>query len=879
MAKEELSKKYDPKEVGKKWYSYWTEKGYFHAEDESDKPPFTIVIPPPNVTGSLHLGHALDNTLQDIIIRHRRMSGFNTLWMPGTDHAGIATQNVVEKILHAEGTDRHEVGREKFIEKVWEYKKKFGGKIVEQLKELGASCDWERERFTLDDGLSKAVRKVFVQLYEEGLIYRSRYMTNWCTRCHTALSDLEVEHQDRNGNFWSIDYPLADGSGLLTIATTRPETLLGDSAVAVNPDDERYKKFIGKMLKLPCTDREIPVIADSYVAMDFGTGALKITPAHDPNDYEIGKRHNLEEITVIGRSGKMENVAEKYIGLSTQECRKRIVKDLEEAGLLRGIEKHQHAVGECYRCKTTVEPTISLQWFVKTKPLAEEAIKAVKNGDTEFVPKSWENTYFEWMNNIRDWCISRQIWWGHRIPAWFCDECGEITVAIDDPTACSKCNSENIRQESDVLDTWFSSGLWPFSTLGWPDDTKALKTFYPTAVLVTGFDIIFFWVARMMMMGLKFRGEVPFKKVYIHALIRDAEGKKMSKSKGNVIDPLELMFDYGGDALRFTVCSMESQGRDARMSEKRIEGNRNFVNKLWNASRFLLMNINEGEEVKTFSELKLDLSDRWIISRLQKTIASTEDALQKFRFNDLATTLYAFTWNEFCDWYIEFQKKRLDSDDRETAISVLVYVLDKILKLLHPVMPFVTEEIYQKLPIHGESIMIEEYPKFDESLVDESAENKMKPVMELLTSLRTLRSELKITPALKLKVFIKVIDEEVVESFNLYLETIKFMANLETVNISTDMKRPPLSATAVIAKAEAFIPLEGVIDIEAEKARIGKEITKTKKELTSFEKKLSNKEFVKNAPKEVLEKNVDISNQLKKQLGKLTDSISWLNSD
>jgi len=872
----ELSKRYDPREVGRKWYDFWLEKGYFHAKDEDDRPSFTIVIPPPNVTGSLHLGHALDNTLQDILIRHRRMSGFNTLWMPGTDHAGIATQNVVERELARQGKSRHDIGREKFVETVWEWKEKYGGKIIEQLKELGASCDWERSRFTLDEGLSRAVREVFVTLYEDGLIYRGKYITNWCIRCHTALSDLEVEYHERKGHLYEIDYPLSDGSGALTIATTRPETMLGDTAVAVNPEDERYARFIGKTIKLPIVERMIPVIADSYVEMDFGTGALKITPAHDPNDFEIGKRHNLETVTVMDEKGRMINVPETYLGLSREECRKTIVEDLKMQGFLKEVKPYNHAVGECYRCKTVVEPNLSLQWFVKTKPLAEKAIEAVENGEIEFVPKNWEKTYFEWMNNIRDWCISRQIWWGHRIPAWSCDDCGGVTVAREDPTACAECGSGNIRQDNDVLDTWFSSALWPFSTLGWPEKTKALETFYPTSVLVTGLDIIFFWVARMIIMGLKFTGKPPFRKVYIHALIRDAEGKKMSKSRGNVIDPLELMLSYGSDALRFTICAMESQGRDARMSEKRIEGYRNFVNKLWNASRFVLMNLEESASVKDISSLKLEVPDRWIISRLQKTIAAAEGALERFRFNDLASTLYSFTWGEFCDWYIELAKPRLQSDGKDDALAVLVYLLDNLLRLLHPVMPAVTEEIYQKLPGHGESIMIADYPQFNESLVDEDAEREMSLVKEILTSIRTIRSELHVPPGIKLEVFIKCAGRETIDILHPYLEAMSFIGRLDGIRLETDLERPPHSATAVLGGVEIFVPLGGIIDFEREKERIRRGISKLEKDLGNYERKFANANFMENAPSEVIEKDRAACGEIEQRLAGLKDSLAWL---
>ncbi len=878
MDKHELSKRYDPKEVSRRWYSMWMERGYFRGKDGDKRPSFSIVIPPPNVTGSLHLGHALDNTLQDILIRHKRMSGFNAMWMPGTDHAGIATQNVVERELKKEGLSRHDLGREKFIEKVWEWKEKYGGKIVEQLKELGASCDWDRQRFTMDEGLSRAVREVFVRLYEEELIYRANYITNWCPRCHTALSDLEVEYHERKSHLYYIDYPLAvaDQDARLTIATTRPETMLGDTAVAVNPEDERYKNFIGKKVLLPLADREIPVIADEYVDKDFGTGALKITPAHDPNDFEIGKRHDLPEITVIGKDARMINVPEKYMGHSREDCRKTVVEDLEKAGFLTKTEKYTHAVGECYRCKTTVEPNLGMQWFVKTKPLAEKAIEAVKNGDIEFIPKNWENTYFEWMNNIRDWCISRQIWWGHRIPAWFCDDCGGVTVSREDVTVCGKCKSKNVKQETDVLDTWFSSGLWPFSTLGWPDDTEALKTFYPTSVLVTGLDIIFFWVARMIMMGLKFTGRPPFAKVYVHALVRDAEGKKMSKSKGNVIDPLELMMEYGVDALRFTVCSIESQGRDARMSEKRIEGYRNFVNKLWNASRFVLMNLGDYDGKTDIKELKLGVQDRWILSRLQKTISEVDKAFGQFRFNEIANRLYAFTWRELCDWYIELVKPRLASNEKDAARAVLVHLLDNVLRLMHPVMPFVTEEIYQKLPGSGESIMIAEYPKPDESLIDDDAEAEMETVMEIVASIRSIRAQLGIPYSVKFNAIVKCADDGGAKKAAAHAGSIQTLARLNGLEISTDAARPPHSATGVMHHAEVYVPLEGIIDIEKEKARLAKELNKVEKDIVFFEKKFANDNFVKNAPKEVLEKDRKKHGELNCLQAGIKESISWL---
>ena len=880
----ELSTRYEPAEVSKRWYDFWTEKGYFKALDGDPRKPFCIVIPPPNVTGSLHVGHALDNTLQDILIRHRRMMGYNALWMPGTDHAGIATQNVVERELKKEGLDRHLLGREKFVERVWQWKGESGGKIINQLKELGASCDWDRARFTMDEGLSRAVREVFVRLYEEGLIYRANYITNWCPRCQTALSDLEVEFADRNSHLYSIDYELADGSGKLTVATTRPETMLGDTAVAVNPEDGRYKQHIGKMVRLPLAGREIPVIADSYVAMDFGTGALKITPAHDPNDFEMGKRHNLPTLAVMGKDGRMINVPPRYLGHSREDCRKMVVEDLKEKGLLGDVVAHKNAVGECYRCKTTVEPYLSMQWFVKTAPLAAEAIKAVENGDIKFVPQGWENTYFEWMRNIRDWCISRQIWWGHRIPAWYCTDCGHINVSRTDVAHCGKCQSKNLEQESDVLDTWFSSALWPFSTLGWPDETEAMKTFYPTQVLVTGLDIIFFWVARMIMMGLKFTGEPPFKTVYIHALVRDAEGKKMSKSKGNVIDPLSLMMQYGTDALRFTICSIESQGRDARLSEKRIEGNRNFVNKLWNAPRFVLMNIGEYDGKADLSKLNLAVTDRWILSRLEKTIGYVDSSLERFQFNAVAAHLYKFIWEEFCDWYIELAKPRLlgeDAADKETVRAVLVHVLDNILRLSHPVMPFVTEEIYQKIPGHGESVMIAKYPVSDVASqgkwLNRNVEDEMEIVMEIISSIRSIRQELGISYSVELRAVVKCQSAAAVAKVLEHKQSILSLSRAAALDVSTDAARPPQSATAIHAHSEIYVPLAGLIDIDKEKGRLEKERAKVSKEIEMFDKKFSDGNFVKNAPPEVLEKDRANYAELKLRLAGLNDSIGWLN--
>ena len=701
MSQETLSKGYEPADVEGKWYSYWEERGLFRPDMDSKNDPFCIVIPPPNVTGFLHMGHALNNTLQDILCRYKRMDGYNVLWQPGTDHAGIATQNVVEKALASKGLTRHEVGREKFIDMVWSWREEYGGGIINQLKRLGSCCDWSRERFTMDEGLSRAVRTVFVQLYEEGLIYRGDYIINWCPRCHTALADLEVEHEERESHLYHVRYPFEDGNGYLVVATTRPETMLGDTAVAVNPEDERYSDASGRHVILPLVNRPIPVIFDRYVDMEFGTGALKITPAHDPNDFEIGTTHNLDRVKVIDDDGKMNELAGPYRGMDRFECRERVLEDLKSAGLLEKVEPYQHAVGHCYRCKTMIEPLLSKQWFVRVKPLAEKAIAAVRDGRTRIVPLQWEGVYYDWMTNIRDWCISRQIWWGHRIPAWYCEKCNELIVAREAPETCPSCGSSALRQETDVLDTWFSSALWPFSTLGWPDHTEYLRTFYPTSVLITGFDILFFWVARMMMMGIHFMGDVPFRDVYIHALVRDAEGKKMSKSKGNVIDPLEVIDRFGTDAFRFTLAALAAQGRDVKLSEERIAGYRNFVNKIWNSARLALMNLDESDAVTGPDDEVLSLADRWILTRLRDVTRDVRAALEDYRFNDAAALCYHFTWHEFCDWYLEMAKQGLYSEDEDlkrSTRSVVRTVLLGVIRLMHPFMPFVTEEIWSRMP-------------------------------------------------------------------------------------------------------------------------------------------------------------------------------------
>lgn len=902
MSTKELPKAYEPRAVEEKWYAFWIEKGYFYANVDKGGVPYCIVIPPPNVTGQLHVGHAFDNTLQDILIRWMRMSGRNTLWMPGTDHAGIATQNVVERQLAKEHIDRHRLGREKFVEKVWEWKKEYGGRIISQLKRLGASCDWERERFTMDEGLSRAVREVFVTLYEEGLIYRGERLINWCPRCHTALSDIEVEHEDEKGKLYHIAYPLShDQNVRLTVATTRPETMLGDTAVAVHPLDPRYKVLIGKSVDLPLTNRKIPVIGDSIlVDLEFGTGAVKVTPAHDFNDYEAGQRQKpeLRSIKMLDEKAEilpdipdvLPDVLKQIAGKPAKKARGIVVELLNERGYLVKTEDHAHSIGKCYRCKTVVEPYLSPQWFVKTGPLAEPAVKAVEDDRIRFYPKSWENTYFEWMRNIKDWCISRQIWWGHRIPAWYCDDCGTITVSRTGPKACSKCKSKNIRQETDVLDTWFSSALWPFSTLGWPEKTRELSFYYPTSVLVTGLDIIFFWVARMIMMGLHFMKEVPFRHVYIHALIRDAEGQKMSKSKGNVIDPLVMIDQYGTDAFRFTLAAFAAQGRDIKMSTERIEGYRNFANKIWNASRFVFMNLEEdfipNPELVTSSS---SLADRWILSRLNTVTKEVLSALADYRFNDVASLLYQFIWHEYCDWYLELSKPALNEEKgsarRKAAQTVLAHALETWLRLLHPVMPFITEEIWQSLPegvrrqASGEtteSIVVAPYPAADEKMIDAGIERDMQMVMDLIMAIRNIRGEMNIAPSMQINAIVKVENKDLGEHLEKSGGYVKTLGRLNELRIGTDEKKPKAAATGVIRGAEVYVPLEGVIDLGQERDRLHKEIVKVSKDIEVFSKKLSNKNFVDKAPKEVVEKDTAKLEEFKVKREKLEQSLKVL---
>ena len=878
MKNELMAKSYESKSVEQKWYEYWENNGLFKAEATSDKDPYCIVIPPPNVTGTLHMGHALNNTLQDILCRFKRMKGFNVLWQPGTDHAGIATQNVVEKDLAARGTDRHAVGREKFIELVWEWRKKYGGLIINQLRRLGCSCDWSRERFTMDEGLSKAVKEVFVRLYEEGHIYRGDYIINWCPRCHTAIAEIEVEHQEKESFLYYIRYPFQSGEGHLTIATTRPETLLGDTAVAVNPEDDRYAALSDPYVLLPILNKPIPVIFDKYVDMEFGTGALKITPAHDPNDFEIGNTHHLERIKVIDENGMMNDLAGPYQGMDRFECRERIIEDLKMGDLLEKIEPYQNAIGHCYRCKTMIEPLLSKQWFVKTGPLAREASQAVREGKTKIFPANWEGVYFEWMDNIKDWCISRQIWWGHRIPAWYCQECGAVHVAKEAPVSCNSCQSHDLVQETDVLDTWFSSALWPFSTLGWPDSTPELKTFYPTAALVTGFDILFFWVARMMMMGIHFMGDIPFKDVYIHALVRDAEGKKMSKSKGNVIDPLEVMDQFGTDAFRFTLAALAAQGRDIKLSEETIVGYRHFVNKIWNAARFALMNLDENEDPK-HDERAYTLADRWILTRLGQVSVEVAQAIEAYQFNEAAGHCYQFIWHELCDWYLEMAKQELYGEDgvsKETARAVVQEALMVALKLLHPFMPFITEEIWQKLPGTDGSIMTASFPEVSDFLIDEDALKEMNLLMGVIAAIRNIRGEMNISPSKNVNLIIDAKSEQDEEILERNLSYIQTLAKVDGVSIGLGLPKPEKSATAIFEETSVHVLLEGLIDFEEEKKRIGKAINKIEKEMAASNKKLSNKGFLQKAPTEIVADVKTKFEDLSAKLSKLKQNLSFL---
>ncbi|MBI5212215.1 MAG: valine--tRNA ligase [Nitrospirae bacterium] len=960
----ELKKSYSPEDIEDKWYAVWENGGYFKPDPNATGAPFCIVIPPPNVTGSLHMGHALNAAIQDILSRWKRMSGFKVLWLPGTDHAGIATQNVVERELSKEGIDRHKLGRDAFIERVWKWKAEYGGRIIHQLKKLGSSCDWSRERFTLDEGLSKAVREVFVRLFEEGLVYRDNRLINWCPRCHTALSDLEVEYEEIEGKLYHMKYPLTPPTpplvkggtegGYITVATTRPETMLGDTAVAVHPEDDRYKNLIGRALALPLTGREIPIIADDAVDPAFGTGAVKVTPAHDFNDEAIGKRHNLRSVGVISEDGRMSaDAGERYSGLDRYHCRKKIIDDLNELGLMEGDEKYKHSVGHCYRCKTIIEPLLTIQWYVKIEPLASEAVKAVQDKRIRLIPGSWENNYFAWMRDIKDWCISRQIWWGHRIPVWYCPDCkgdngtppqGELIEHIFfepvtppippllrggeggvnafaggvyselkksglsheeiiknskiiriaksvkplipplekggrgdlDLKGCPECGSKNIIRDPDVLDTWFSSALWPFSTLGWPEKTDDLKTFYPTSVLVTGFDILFFWVARMIMMGLKFMNEAPFRDVYIHALVRDSKGQKMSKSKGNVIDPLLMIDKYGADAFRFTLAAFAAQGRDVRFSEERVEGYRHFINKLWNATKFI---VSQGRQPSAVNRQPSTLPERWILSRLAFAADEVNRNLENYRFNDAANGIYHFVWHEFCDWYIEFTKPALyHGGDKEKAevIDCLFFVLEKTIQILHPFIPHVTEELWTSVFGYSESIMISQYPSKLPKYPD--AEEKMDYIINAVTGIRSIRGELNIAPSLEIKADIKTGSKEVKDILQSNMAAIMKLTRCKDINIGADVKRLKGSAVSVKDKMEIYIPIEGLLDVKTEIKRLLKDKSKIDDGMAMLNKKLSNEDFLKNAPKSIVEKERAKFDDFAHKKEKIEENIKILNA-
>jgi len=863
----ELAKQYNPKEVEDRIYSSWLDGKYFHAKREEGKKTYTIVIPPPNITGQLHMGHALDNTLQDSLIRFKRMQGFDTLWLPGTDHASIATEAKIVAKMKEEGVTKEDLGREGFLERAWAWKEQYGGRIVQQLKKLGSSCDWDRLRFTMDEGCNKAVKEVFVNLYEKDLIYRGERIINWCPHCLTSISDAEVEYEDQAGHFWHLRYALADGSGYLELATTRPETLLGDTAVAVNPNDERYKNLIGKNVILPLVNREIPVVADDYVEMDFGTGVVKITPAHDPNDFEVGLRHNLPVINVMTDDAKITDDYPAYAGMDRYEARKAIVKDLEAAGNLVKIEDYSHNVGTCYRCSTTVEPRVSKQWFVKMKPLATPAIDAVKKGETKFVPQRFEKVYFHWLENIRDWCISRQLWWGHRIPAWYCADCGEITVSKTDAVCCAKCGSKNIEQDPDTLDTWFSSALWPFSTLGWPDNSEDLKHYYPTNTLVTGYDIIPFWVMRMMFSGIEHTGEVPFDTVLIHGLVRDEQGRKMSKSLGNGVDPLEIIENYGADALRFSLVTGNSPGNDMRYIPSRVESCRNFANKIWNAARFLLMNLESEEEMALPESLALE--DKWILSKYNKLVKDVTENIEKYELGLAAQKLYDFIWDVYCDWYIEICKARLNGEDKaaaDNARSVLVYVLSNTLKLLHPFMPFITEEIWQSLPHSGDSIMVSAWPIYNEALDFSKEEEDFEKVMDAIKAIRNRRSEMNVPPSRKAKVCIATNEKEV---FSAGVSFFIRLASASEVEIADNFDLQG-AVRVVTDVANIFIPMNELVDVTAELSRLEKDLKKALEDKTFFEKKLNNPGFVAKAPAAVLEEQ-------KEKLKKVEDKIALIN--
>ncbi len=870
MAKD-LAKQYDPKDVEDRIYKFWLDGKYFHAKCDPDKKPYTIVIPPPNITGQLHMGHALDNTLQDILIRYRRMQGYDALWLPGTDHASIATEAKIVEAMRKEGISKEDIGREGFLKRAWEWKDKFGGRIIEQLKKMGSSCDWDRERFTMDEGCSKAVKEVFVNLYNKGLIYRGERIVNWCPHCLTSISDAEVEYEDQAGHFWHLRYPFKDGSGYLELATTRPETMLGDTAVAVNPNDERYKDIVGKTLILPIVHREIPVIADDYVEMDFGTGCVKITPAHDPNDFEVGLRHNLEVIDTFTDDAHIKPEWGKYAGMDRMEARKAIVEDLEKEGAIVKIEDYSHNVGVCYRCHSSIEPKVSKQWFVKMEPLAKPAIDCVKNGEVKFVPERFDKTYYHWMENIKDWCISRQLWWGHRIPAWYCDDCGEVVVSKETPTACPKCGCTHLTQDPDTLDTWFSSALWPFSTLGWPDKTPELAHYFPTNTLVTGYDIIFFWVARMIFSSVENMHSRPFDTVFIHGIVRDSQGRKMSKSLGNGIDPLIVIDQYGADALRFTLATGNSPGNDMRFSDEKVGASRNFANKLWNAARFILMNLGEDEKAPHIPD-ELALEDKWILSLFNRLTKEVTDNLDKFELGIAVQKLYDFIWDVFCDWYIEISKIRLNSGDEnaaQTARDMLVYIMSNTLKLLHPFMPFITEEIWQTLPHDGESIMISEWPVYKDEYNFNVEEQEMDRIMEAVRAIRNRRAEMNVPPSKKAKYYIATSYKDTFEKAGIFMQR---LASCSEAEIGDSFEIDD-AVCIVTTDAKIYIPLGELVDFEKEIARLNKEKEKVHKELEFIDKKLNNENFVAKAPQAVVDGQREAAQKLRDKIAMIDESI------
>ncbi|MBQ4427779.1 MAG: valine--tRNA ligase [Oscillospiraceae bacterium] len=868
----ELPKIYDPKEVESKIYDMWMEKGYFHAERDESKKPFSIVMPPPNVTGQLHMGHALDCTLQDILTRYKRMQGYNAMWLPGVDHAGIATQIKVEEELRVkEGLTRYDLGREKFLERVWAWKEMYGSRIVEQQKKMGVSCDWERSRFTMDDVCAKAVREAFVSLYEKGLIYKGSRIINWCPHCLTALSDAEVEYVDKPGHLWHIRYPLSDGSGEIVVATTRPETMLGDTGVAVNPEDEKHKPLIGKTCILPLVGREIPIVGDEYCEIGFGTGAVKMTPAHDPNDFEVGLRHNLEVIRVIADNGTINENGGAYEGLDRYECRKKIVEDLEREGYLVKVEDYSHNVGTCYRCHNDVEPLISAQWFVKMKPLAKDAIRVVEDGTVKYIPERFSKTYLNWMNNVHDWCISRQLWWGHQIPAWYCDDCGHINVSREDPTKCAKCGSTHLTREEDVLDTWFSSALWPFSTLGWPDKTEDLDYFYPTSVLVTGYDIIFFWVSRMIFSGMEHMKKQPFDKVFIHGIVRDSLGRKMSKSLGNGIDPLEIANKYGADALRFNLITGNSPGNDMRFYEEKCEAMRNFCNKIWNASRFVMMNLTVTEN--KLPE-KLELPDKWVLSKLNTLAKEVTDNLDSYELGVAAQKIYDFIWDTFCDWYIELSKPRLQAGDEDVQ-HVLLYVLTEILKLLHPFMPFITEEIYDALPHNEEALIIAKFPEFSDKLSFPTEERDFEMVMESISAIRSRRAEMNVPPSKKAKVIVSTAYPEAFKGTEMYFERLASASEVDIFGADAEIGG---DGYVVInsAFAKMALPMAELVDLDKERARIEQELKKNRGFLENQERKLANESFVSRAPEAVVQAERDRADKLRALIKNLEETLAGL---